>query len=383
MDTQTCFHERQAVLMVGLLTLLSGCLDFGPAPDEPCQPFIEECAPPTGDAAPQSWSHTGNTQDSRFEGHTATLLPSGKVLVAGGSAARSARATAELYDPGAGTWSLTSNLIGGRESHTATLLPSGKVLVAGGYHPLGTDGWGSPYLATAELYDPGTGTWSPTGPLIQGRRGHTATLLPSGKVLVVGGSGDASSGGVSGTAELYDPETGTWSPTGGPTSRLYEHHTATLLKSGKVLAMEESVVELYDPETGTWSPTGSPESKRLLHTATLLPSGKVLVAGGLNGSYGSVTAELYDPGTGTWSRTGSLSDARRNHTATLLSSGKVLVASGYFNTTSELYDPETGTWSFTTGKLSNDREKGTATLLVSGKVLLVGGGWPFGEVYTP
>ena len=145
--------------------------------------------------------------------------------------------SAELYDPATGSWSSTGSLGTARDVHTATLLPSGKVLIAGGVY-YGGDGGSA--LNSAELYDPATGTWSNTGGLNTGRYLHTATLLPSGKVLVVGG---------------------------------YKDFSGYL-----------SSAELYDPATGTWRATGSLDTARYGHTATLLPSGKVLVAAGSNGS---------------------------------------------------------------------------------------------------
>jgi len=124
------------------------------------------------------------------------------VLVAGGFesiefAAANFFASAELYDPATGSWSTTGSLATGRANHTATLLPSGKVLVAGGENSSGL-------LASAELYDPATGSWSTTGSLATARSGHTATLLPNGKVLVAGGF---TSTGVLASAELYDTAT--------------------------------------------------------------------------------------------------------------------------------------------------------------------------------
>ncbi|HEY0092852.1 MAG TPA: kelch repeat-containing protein, partial [Archangium sp.] len=127
--------------------------------------------------------------------HTATLLPSGKVLVTGGWNSGGDLASAEVYDPGTGAWSPTGALANARSFHTATLLPSGKVLVTGG------EGSGGD-LASAEVYDLGTGAWNPTGALANARRDHTATLLPSGKVLVTGGW---NSGGDLASAEVYDP----------------------------------------------------------------------------------------------------------------------------------------------------------------------------------
>ena len=177
-----------------------------------------------------------------------------------------------------------------RYGHTVTLLTDGKLLAAGGYS---TNFTYPRVSAAAELYDPATGTWSSTGAMHTNRCYHTATLLPNGKVLVVGGDGGLSS------AELYDPATGAWTMTGALASGR-EYHTATLLPNGMVLVVGGDIVtrppvylasaELYSPATGLWTAAGAMSRARCEHTATLLPSGKVLVAGG-SGPYG--TAELY------------------------------------------------------------------------------------------
>lgn len=310
--------------------------------------------------------------------HTATLLPSGKVLVAGGNKdiySDNPLASAELYDPVTGNWSTTGSLTKARSSHTATLLSTGKVLVVGGFAGF------NDYLASAELYDPLTGSWSTTGSLAVGRGFHTATLLASDKVLVVGGY--AGFNNYLASAEIYDPVTGTWSSSGNLTEAR-DSHTATLLRSGKVLVaggygptgaignLSLASAELYDPATDTWSTTGSLITAAGDRQAILLPSGKVLVTGGY-GVGPLADAELYDPATGSWSKTASLKTARSGHTATLLVSGKVLVAGGTLPTTSaELYDPATGTWS-TSGNLTEPRLEHTATLLLNDKVLLAGG----------
>jgi pimeloyl-ACP methyl ester carboxylesterase len=324
-----------------------------------------------------TWTATGPLAMERAF-HTATLLPSGKVLVAGGFSENAGfLASAELYDPAAGTWAPTGPLATARWYHTATLLPSGKVLVVGGANN------DSGFLASAELYDPATGTWAATGPLAVAPLLHTATLLPNGKVLVVGGEGSGGTGRLA-RAELYDTAAGTWAATG-YLATAHSAHTATLLTDGKVLVAGGYVgsdwlasAELYDPATGTWAATGSLATARDDHTATLLPSGKVLVAGG-RGSGGNdylASIELYDPAAGTWAVTGFLATARSGHTATILPSGKVLVAGGFnsgsYLSSAELYDPATGNWS-STGNLGTAHYAHTATLLPNGKVLVAGG----------
>ena len=239
-----------------------------------------------------------------------------------------------------GTWSSTTPMGTARAQHTATPLPSGKVLVAGGRN--------GNFLASAELYVPDTDTWSTTNPMGTVRYEHTATLLPSGKVLVVGGANSS----LLASAELYDPATNTWSTTTNPMGTARYAHTATLLPSGKVLVAGGnssrngalSSTALYDPATNTWSSTNPMGTARHLHTATtLLPSGKVLVAGGVGSGY-LASAELYDPDTNTWRTTNPMGIARHYHTATLLPSGKVLVAGGSNSSNSHLasaepYDP--------------------------------------------
>jgi len=331
--------------------------------------FVQPCAGDSG-----VFANTGSLATARRY-HTATLLPNGKVLVAGGVNSGNALVSAELYDPASGTWTATGSLATARYFHTETLLPNGKVLVAGGF-----DSSGSNALASAELYDPASGTWTATGSLATARGGPTATLLPNGKVLVAGGYDFGS--GYFASAELYDPASGTWTATGSlVTAR--QIHTATLLTNGKVLVAgggnNPTVVasaELYDPASGTWTATGSLATARSGHKATLLPNGKVLVAGGNDGSNALASAELYDPASGTWSATGSLATARYGHTGTLLPNGKVLVTGGINNSgtlaSAELYDPASGTWT-ATGSLATARRNHTATLLPNGRVLVAAG----------
>ena len=156
--------------------------------------LVQPCAGDSG-----VFTNTGSLVTARYL-HTATSLPSGKVLVAAGANTSGYLASAELYDPASGTWSATGSLATARAGHTETLLPNGKVLVAAGANS-------SSSLASAELYDPASGTWTATGSLVTARYYHTATLLPNGKVLVAGGYNDGSNALAS--AELYDPASGT------------------------------------------------------------------------------------------------------------------------------------------------------------------------------
>jgi len=313
----------------------------------------------------------GGTSGAR-EFHTATLLQDGKVLVVGGltyvfSPRSGPRYTevdsTELYDPVAGHFSARSGP--GCYCHTATLLASGMVLIAGGY--------GDTSVGTsAEIYDPASGSLTPTvGTMAIARACHTATLLTDGKVLIAGGFDN--------TAELFDPATETFSSTG-PMAITRQHHTATLLQSGKVLVTGGSgnTAELYDPTTGTFSSTGPMAGARSWHTATLLGDGRVLITGGTDGHSDLASAELYNPATGTFSSTtGSMAAARQQHTATLLNDGTVLVVGGYsasslVERSAEVFDPTTQSFSGT-GSLVTPRAAHTATLLNDGTVLVTGG----------
>jgi N-acetylneuraminic acid mutarotase len=330
--------------------------------------------------------------EARANGPTATLLPDGTVLVAGGDGRTGPLASAEVYEPSTGSWTATGSMTEARSQYTATLLPDGKVLVAGGCcNALGE-------LASAELYDPVSGSWTATGSMIKARYGHTATLLPDGKVLVVAGAAIFTDGDISGpqplaSAELFDPRSGTWAATGSMTEdRL--GHTATLLRNGTVLVTggegsfgngDPASAELYDPRNGSWTVTGSMHAARAYHTATLLLDGTVLVAGG--GVIGLLaSAELFDPGSGSWTATGSMNGGRAENTATLLLDGRVLVAGGNSGNSGnglpasdELFDPGSGTWT-AAGSMIEARSGHTATLLPDGRVLLAGG---FEKACTP
>ncbi len=293
----------------------------------------------TGLPACSGWVSTGSMALPR-QGHTAAPLANGKVLVAGGFSNAGYLATAEVYDSASGTWSPANVMSSPRMDHTATLLPNGKVLVVGGRDS------GS-YFATAEVYDPASGTWSGAASMASPRYDHKATLLPDGKVLVSGGYGNS---GHLTSVEVYDPASNTWSTTGSMASPRHGH-TATLLPNGKVLVTGGNgttgyvaTTEVYAPSSGTWSAAIGMSSTRYTHTATLLPNGKVLVAGGYVASGHSVRTEVYDPASGSWSSAGSMASPHAAHTATLLPNGKVLVAggegnNGYALAAAELHTP--------------------------------------------
>ena len=276
------------------------------------------------DPSTGTFTATGNLIVEHSE-HTATLLPNGEVLITGGerSASFPCSSLAERYDPTTGTFTQASWMSECRAYHTATLLPNGKVLVVGGD-------------ATAELYDPATGAFTLTGSLTTPRYyGHTASLLANGQVLIAGGFRGVVNNTLvtESSAELYDPATGTFSPTGSMgVGRLF--HTATLLASGKVLVaggMNQANAELYDPATGIFTATGNTVHERYWHTATLLPNGSVLLAGGGYYSGDLASTELYSPATGAFSPFDDMNSARNSHTATLLQNGAVLITGGFDN----------------------------------------------------
>ncbi len=295
---------------------------------------------------------------------TATTLPDGTVLLAGGRTGTIyPTGTAERYDPATGAFRAPTALQSSRYAFTATLLPGGKVLLAGGRDASNTPS------RTAELYDPTTGTSTATPLMVGAHASHTATLLPNGRVLIAGGGGSSA-------AELYDPVANTWTATGSM-STARDAGAAVLLPSGKVLVTGGVTVqpnpvataELYDPATGTFSPTGTMLGARSTHTATLLSTGKVLLAGGQD-----ERLELYDPASGTFAEAGTLG-VRRSPTATTLPDGKVLVVGGapsLLTDRADVYNPATGLLA-ATARLRTARANHQAALLAGGEVLIAGG----------
>jgi hypothetical protein len=365
--------------VVAALVLLAGC---GRTPLlEPGESDRTDSGPSTSD--PRVPVPTATLSRPRF-GHTATLLPSGEVLIAGGynqiGVPNATVARAELYDSKRGTFRDAGMMVVGRGRHTATLLLTGEVLIVGGVGDRGM-------IATAELYDPSGEQFTSVGPMLSGRYGHQATLFGNGRVLVTGGYGQMDNQDLRGQAEIYDPASGEFAATGAML-RASADHTATPLPDGKVLVVGGtysgylSRAELYDPAGGAFLAAGDMAYERSGHTATILANGKVLVAGGWGKGGGSTysylaSAELFSPASGTFGEAGPLNIGRTGHSATLLSDGEVFVAGGWGGDDEILASTEsyvlTSTSFAASAFMSSPRVLHTATLLPNGKVLIAGG----------
>src|SRR5262245_43822514 len=325
--------------------------------------------------------------------------------------------TSRVFGQSTGVFNRTGDMTTARAGHTATLLPDGRVLIVGGASqgPL------------AEAYDPSTGAFSPADDMTTSRDGHPAILLPDGNVIILGGIElqDGRTLIVSyPNAEVYDPASGMFTLTGAYADPSPVCDTATLLLDGRVLltgcAAQFSIgaTELFDPQTGTFSLTsptttlcyGAP-TPIYARAATLLWSGRVLLIGGSNQGVADdcgwfAAAELYDPLAEKFQADGQMSRPRYNHSATLLPDGTVFIAGGgparcdftgcYFGGTTasaESYDPLTHRFTFL-GNMIAPRAGQSATLLMNGTVFLAGGysggsgvlrpeGSQTAEIYTP
>ena len=317
---------------------------------------------------------------------TATLLPDGTVLIAGGCADGDIPlASAELYYPQTGTFRPTGSMLVGHCAAAAALLANGQVVIAGGDSY--TNNKNTP-IDSAEVYDPASGTFKTTGRMVEPRSGAHLIPLADGNVLVVDGvtTGYRSTA----SAEVYDYRTGVFRQTGSMT--VARSGAATVgLADGRVLVAGGATfdqyvtwlasAEIYDPATGSFSPTGSMATARDSANATVMPGGRVLIAGGRIGHTALSVAETYDPSTGRFSPTGSMTVAREGPAQELLFDGRVLVAAGSQEVPSgvssldsaETYNVSTGSFA-PTGSLPSGFYPGTAIRLADGTILMTPAG---------
>ena len=301
------------------------------------------------DPVARTFTPTGSMTVPRA-GQTITMLRDGRVLLTGGvqnAGFRSELSSAEIYDPAAGTFSATGSMSVPREGHTATILRDGRVLIAGG-----SDN-GIHTLDSAEIFDPSSGTFSRTGHLHQPRVAHVAALLGTGKVLIAGGGRGGMPGGYISydTAEMYDPSTRSFSAVRAHMKSDRVGAAAVKLNDGRMLIVGGksgrmmtsrlrniasftplNTAEIFDPESGTFIRTGDMSAPHYLATATMLDNGDVLVVGGwtIRGPLvvGMRDAEVYQPERNRFVHVGQTNVARLTNTATLMNDGEVLIAGG-------------------------------------------------------
>ncbi|HEV7675475.1 MAG TPA: kelch repeat-containing protein [Candidatus Angelobacter sp.] len=318
--------------------------------------------------------HAASMHDRRAD-HTSTLLPDGRVLIVGGMVENGVFLnSAELFDPGKGTFVAAASMQSRRVGHSATLLPNRKVLIAGGLAGRVFEG-GPGIVATAEIYDPATGRFMPGPSMRTPRTGHAAVLLPNGKVLVAGGEESDEHGLAS--AEIFDPAANKWTATGSMLNPRIAR-SAVVLKDGRVLVTGggngRNLAEIYDPASGVWHATGNMTAPRLKHAATLLPDGRVLITGGSPDSqwHPVRTAEVFDPRTNKFTAISDMELARFKipDATAVLKNGRILVAGGAAEV--EVYDNAAGRF-FRAGNLDEAHFFASTTLLKDGRALITGG----------
>ncbi|MFA6002724.1 MAG: kelch repeat-containing protein [Elusimicrobiota bacterium] len=353
-------------------------------------PLLDSSAPtfPVLPHMKDPWSELSSKLANKHGNHTATTLPDGRILIAGGTNGPNVIRSAEIFDPAAETVQATGSMSEVRSLHTASLLPNGKVLVAGGYS---TNSESTGAIRGVELYYPESNTWVADQPMIYSRSLHTAVTLHDGNVMVIGGYADSQ---YLSTVEVYYSTAGAWREVAAlPEARAL--HTATLLQDGRILVVGGQsatgvlgTTRLYDPRTGAWS-AGAPllgtsdwPAGAMLHshTASLLLDGRVLVAGGNDGAWETDLSQIYDPKTNSWMAAGFLTTKRHNHTATLLPNGTVLINGGAQAIANngkpiagvELFNVADSSWS-SNAPLSAPRAYHTTTLARNGMLYNIGG----------
>jgi N-acetylneuraminic acid mutarotase len=366
-----------ALLAVGLVVVGSELLrppetPVLPRPTGP-QPTTSQATQTSGPSLPaNAWQAVGSMAEPRG-GHTATLLPDGRVLVAGGTGIETLQ-SAELYLPGSRSWEVAGDLQGPRSGHVAIALPDGEVLVIGGSGPGG-------FPATSEIF---MGDAWTTGPDLVNARITFAAVVTARQVVVIGGMfGD---GVPRGEVEVWDLDGGPGFVEAAPLGTPRVRHTATVLADGSVLVVGGvgpagddvlASAELFDPSTGAWRPAAPMDVPRYDHTATRLPDGRVLVAGGRAPAGGLVdSVAIYDPPLDSWSEEMPLADGRGGHAAALIGDRGVLVVGGFGDpdaiTSAEWFDLQQGSWS-SRAPLLRPRREVVLVQLSDGSLLVVGG----------
>jgi hypothetical protein len=317
--------------------------------------------------------------------HSATTLPDGRVLVAGGYSSSASTNVVELYDPATGSFTLTTPMNGPRSYHGAALLPGGRVLVVGG------SGANFALQASAEIYDIASATWRTVGSMSTVRRLPRVVPLADGRVLVIGSDVDSGNN----SSEIFDPVSETFGAAVTIPFNLAARISVSsasaavgLLPDGRVLFAGGitsgasinylSAAYLWDPVTNQWSATGSLSVPRYSGSFSLLPNGKVLLAGGHTDLVMTNTSDVYDPATGLFSAGPTLVKTRMEHLAVTQADGSVLLVGGIaasysLETTIERYDPQSNSFA-AVGSLLSGRRASTANLVAGGRVLSIGGG---------
>ncbi len=358
-------------------------------------------APPVFLTSPQGTRVAALAMTTPRANAAAIRLQDGRVLICGGTATGQVGgvlSSAELYDPATQSFTPTGSMTVPRAGQTITMLQDGRVLLTGGVQNAGYRS----QLASAEIYDPATGTFSATGSMSTPREGHTATMLRDGTVLIVGGSDNGIH--TLGTAEIFFPASGSFNLTGS-LNQPRVAHVAALLGTGRVLIagggrggmpgnyISYDTAEMYDPNTSTFSTMSAHmKSDRVGAAAVRLSDGRVLIIGGKSGrvlmtgapNLASLTplntAEIYDPESNSFIRTGDMGAPHYLATATTLNNGNVLVVGGWTiqgpivvgMRNAELFEPETNLFS-QVGPTNVARLTNTATRLNDGEVLIAGG----------
>jgi hypothetical protein len=371
----------------------TACIECHASIGYPAPEVLESLAEGTCEVGDFGLGH--NLSMPRFI-HRAAMLDDNRVLLTGGAyAIWRITNTVDMFDPTNNSITPAAAMSVKRWSHTASTLADGRVLVTGGRTGVSTNPASSFFgvvLDVAELYDPATDSWSPTGSMNVARRSATSTLLPDGRVLICGGGDSVSTGSQNSiqSCETYDPTTGTFTVVGNMTAARTAH-SVNLLDDGTVLIAGGSVgpgtgspttlAEIFDPATNMFAAVGPMNFPHLAQTGAKMRDGRVMLAASYYGP-GNITneSEIYDPVSRTFTIADSLFKQRIDIGGQPLLDGTVLVAGGVatgafgsvFHSSSEVYDPNTGQWSLS-GIMGDGRDEFSGVLLNDGRVLVAGG----------